>query len=63
MSDRHLRILMAAARHSQRRLDDARDDTSSPRTAQRRRDIEQRATRTRARVAAARARRPLGPPA
>lgn len=59
MSDRHMRILAMAARHSQRQLDthDAIDDTPDAASMRRRHDLKQRATRTRARVAAAQARR------
>jgi hypothetical protein len=58
MSDRHVRILAMMARRSQRALDRhdgiaAPEASLSPRGA----DLRQRAARTRARLAAARARR------
>jgi hypothetical protein len=62
MTDRHIRILTAAARHSQRRLD-AHDEVGGHTDAasvERRRDLDQHATRTQARAAAARARRWAG---
>ena len=60
MSDRHVRILAMLARRSQRQLD--ADDTAAatgeePASVQDRRDLRQRAARTRARLVAARARR------
>lgn len=60
MTDRHLRILAMAARHSQRRLDEHDDaDAGAPSagSTERRKDLKTRAARSRARVAAARARR------
>jgi hypothetical protein len=65
MTDTHLRILESMARHDQRRLDE-HDATESPPaagSAERRQDLETQATRTRARVAAAQARRRHPPPA
>jgi hypothetical protein len=64
MPDIHLRILTAAARHDRRQLA-AHDHRASARpgtVAMRRRiDLASRASRTRSRVAAARARRNLPP--
>jgi hypothetical protein len=59
LTDRHVRILAEVARHHQRRLDehDGDEDTPSAVSVERRDDLETTATRTRARVAAARARR------
>ncbi len=59
MSDRHTRILEMAARHSQHQLDehDAIDAIPNAASKKRRQDLKQRATRTRARVTAAQARR------
>jgi hypothetical protein len=59
MTDTHLHILAVVARHSQRRLDehDAAEGAPRPGSADRRQDLKTRATRTRARVAAAQARR------
>jgi hypothetical protein len=59
MTDNHLRILETLARSSQRRLDqhDATDPAPTPGSAVRRHDLKTQAKRTRARVAAARARR------
>jgi hypothetical protein len=65
MSDLHLRILAMAARVSQRRLSehDAAERPPSAASAKRRQDLESGATRTRARVAAAQARRRGSPKA
>lgn len=63
MTDPHLRILAAAARHSQRQLD-AHDLDSEPVDAgavQRRRDLSERLRRASSRLAAVRARRRLTP--
>lgn len=63
MTDRHLRILATAARHSQRRLEE-HDASETPATAgsgERRRDLRTRATRSKAQLAAAQARRRYGP--
>jgi hypothetical protein len=59
MSDQHIRILAAQARHSQRELDahDAAGEHPDPGFVRRRRELEGRAERTRASLAAARARR------
>jgi hypothetical protein len=59
MSDQHIRILTAQARHSQHQLDvhAGADGQPGPEFAGRRRELEGRAGRTRTRVAAARARR------
>jgi hypothetical protein len=59
MSDRHMRILAMVARHSQRQLDthDAIGDAPDAASMKRRHELKQRATRTRARVTAAQARR------
>jgi hypothetical protein len=59
LTDSHLRILEKAARNSQRRLDehDAAEGAATAGSAERRRDLKTRATRTRAGVAAAIARR------
>jgi hypothetical protein len=59
MTDRHIRILRMVARHNQRRLEDhdAALDTPSAASRKRRQDLKSRASRTRARVAAAQARR------
>jgi hypothetical protein len=59
MTAPHLRILAAAALHSQRRLDAVGDDGVG--SAQRHRDLMERAERTKSRLAAARARRRLPP--
>jgi hypothetical protein len=56
MSDPHIRILRHVARHRQRDLD-AADHLGDPASTARRQDLAQTATRTRARVAAAQARR------
>jgi hypothetical protein len=63
MTDSHLRILEMAARDSQRRLDehDAAEGAAAAGSAERRHDLKTRATRTRARVAAALARRRHAP--
>ncbi len=63
MTDPHLRILTAAARHSQSKLDAhdlARDPADVGSTA-RRRDLSERLQRTRAQLAAARTRRGFAP--
>jgi hypothetical protein len=59
MSDRHIQILRVVARHRQRKLDDhdAVANTPDPTSTSRRRDLARVATRTRARLAAAEARR------
>ena len=59
MSDPHIRILRQVARHRQRDLDDHddADHLGDPASTARRQDLAQTATRTRARVAAAQARR------
>jgi hypothetical protein len=59
LTDRHVRILARVARHHQRRLDehDLADDTPSAASQKRRDDLETTATRARANVAAAQARR------
>ena len=63
MSDLHLRILTAAARQSQRELDkhDGAEAARAVGGKQRRTYLSERLTRTRSRVAAARARRGLAP--
>jgi hypothetical protein len=59
VTDRHVRILAIVARHGQRRLDDhdAAEGAPTAASSERRQDLKTRAKRTRARVAAARARR------
>ena len=59
MTDIHLRILGVMARDNQRRLTehDAAEVAPAAGTAERRQDLQTTATRTRARVAAAQARR------
>lgn len=59
MSDPHIRILRQVAHQRQRELDDhdAGDHLGDPASTARRQDLAQTATRTRARVAAAQARR------
>ena len=59
MTDTHLRILTTVARHSQRRLDDhdAAEGKTTAGSVERRDDLQRQATRARARVAAAQARR------
>jgi hypothetical protein len=59
MTDRHVRILAMVARRSQRRFDDHTTAITTPSAAssQRGQELERRATRTRARVDAAQARR------
>lgn len=63
MTDRHIRLLSAAARHSQRRLDahDAAAESAGAESAERRQDLSQHATSATARVDASRARRRDGP--
>ena len=62
MTDRHLRLLAAQARRDQRRLDEdvSRDAAEDLIPTEQRRELRARATRTRARLAAARARRLTG---
>jgi hypothetical protein len=59
VTDAHIKILAMVARQSQRRLDDHDADrgTPDPASVGRRDDLKTRATRTRARVTDARARR------
>jgi hypothetical protein len=59
VTDAHIKILAMVARKSQRRLDDhdAARGTPDPAYAGQRHDLKTRAKRTRARVAAAQARR------
>jgi hypothetical protein len=59
MTDAHMHILAAAARQTQRQLDDhdAAESAPSAGSTERRQDLETKATRTRARVGAAQARR------
>jgi hypothetical protein len=59
VTDRHVRILAKVARHSQSRLDEHDDDdrAQDPASAERRHNLTIVAARTRARVAAAQARR------
>jgi hypothetical protein len=59
MSDRHIRILRVVARHRQRKLDDhdAAANIPAATSASRRRELALVAKRTRARLAAAEARR------
>ena len=59
MSDRHMRVLRVVARHRQRELDlhEAADALPEAGSAARLQDLVQTAARTRARVAAAEARR------
>jgi hypothetical protein len=61
MSDRHIHILAAVARHTQRRLDDhdAVEGTPNAASTERRQHLNTRATRARARVVVAQARRRL----
>jgi hypothetical protein len=63
LTDSHLRILEMAARNSQRRLDehDAAEGVATAGFAERRHHLKTRATRTRARVAAALERRRHAP--
>lgn len=65
MSDPHIRLLAMIARDSQRKLEhhDALANIPDAAFAQRRQDLEERAGRTRARLAAARARRNHAPSA
>jgi hypothetical protein len=59
MTDTHLRILEIVARHNQRRLDehDATEGAPVAESGERRQYLKTRAARTRARLAAAQARR------
>jgi hypothetical protein len=59
MTDRHMRVLRVVARHRQRKLDDhdAAEAVADVTSTSRRRDLAKVAARTRARVAAANARR------
>jgi hypothetical protein len=59
MTDRHVHVLRVVARHRQRRLDDhaPADGIPDAVSTERRRDLERAASRARARLAAAQARR------